>query len=189
MNSTVERGRRFGSLTIMAIIVLFVVIVTARAIHTLAPPEFGKASPRLSMMAIQAQAYRLGSAVAPGFVDQIVASSVGQIAIPASHRVDLPDVGEINIIGWDFFAGPPHVKLASVTYATIDGHFAAAAASQTRPDVGAAFHDAQLAQSGFVIPLRVKTLAKGTHVLRLYSCDTETKERRVFAAPITFVTP
>jgi hypothetical protein len=189
MNPSVERGRRFGSLTVMAIIVLFVVIATARAIHTLAPPEFATASPQLSRLAIQAQAYRLDSTVAPGFVDQIIAPSLGQIPLPASHRVELSDVGDITIIGWDFFTGPPHVKLASVTYATIDGNFIAAAASQTRADVGAAYHDARLAQSGFAIPVRVKTLTKGTHVLRLYACDTETKERRIFAAPITFVTP
>jgi hypothetical protein len=190
MNASVARGRRLGNLIVMAIILDFVFIVTVRAIHTSAPPPIDRASPSIARArAIEAQSYWLDATMAPGFIDQAFPVSGGQIPLPRSRRIELRDAGDIDVYGWALFAAPPDPKLASVTYATVDGHFAGAGEPYTRADVGTAYHDPHLDGSGFIIRVRVKMLGKGAHVLRVFVCDSAAKERRIFADPVTFVIP
>jgi hypothetical protein len=190
MNHSATRARRFGSLLVMAIIVDFVLIATIRAVHTLAPPEIRRSALHVPVAeAAQAQAYALDRTVAPGFIDQAFPVDGGQIPLPPSRRLELPERVDIDVYGWAVFSGPPVPQLASVTYATIDGHFSGAGEPYSRPDVAMAYHDAKFDASGFIIRIRVKTLAKGAHVLRVFVCDAAAKERRLFAAPVTLVVP
>lgn len=190
MNASVARGRRLGALIVAAIIVDFLLIATVQTTQMLAPPEIARVSPsRAKVLAIEAQRYRLASVQAPGFIDQAFPVNGGQLPLFRSRRIELNDRADIDVYGWAFFNGPPNPTLPSATYATVDGRFAGAGVAYTRTDVGAAYHDAHLDGSGFIIRVRVKSLGKGAHMLRVFACDAETKERRIFAAPVTLVVP